>query len=283
MEEVSYLDLDKKIADMQAVKKSLAREINQNQLDALNLRDELKAFQTKVDEQKTEIKKLDAILLNRKQEISTIDNLLDKERKIIDAEKRDLISLRESVSGEQAVWSQEKTAALAAIDERIKKIARQEVSAMNRLAEIEAKEKMIAGELEEISRRRINVNEAELKANAVLSDAQQVKLEAEKLSTFEKRALEEAEAKSKAYDALMENLRSREAIAADKESNMKVAYNDIELRKKDLDERERDIVIAESKLREMRVKTIREIEHAKIEADRKKAIKNEAENVEIHE
>src|SRR3989338_8803842 len=101
MEDISLMDLDNKLKDMQKVKLSLKREIDQNQLDAINLRESIKALDKKEVQLANETKVLENSLMKRREEISSIDGLIDKERKIIEAEKRDLVNLREAVYGEQ--------------------------------------------------------------------------------------------------------------------------------------------------------------------------------------
>lgn len=276
-ETVSIIDLDNKIKDMQKINSSLQREINQNQLAALQLREALKAYQEKELTSQTKLKEIEATILTRRNELSSIDNLLDKERKIIEAEKRDLMALREGVGTEQSVWNAEKNASIEAIKADQGRLARQEVSLMNRSHDLDMREKDIAGQLEELSTRRIKISEMESKTQAALSEAQNSKEEAEKFLVKAKRELEEATAKSSSYDSLNESIKEKEKSFDEKNSHIKTCYNDLEVRKNELDEQERDLTIEKDKLRELRTRLSKEIEAARIDAQRKQKMKDELE------
>ena len=273
--EESLMDLDLKIKDMQSLKSSLKREIDQNQLEALNLREELKALQNKIVTVSNEVKVSESTLIKRREEISTIDSLLDKERKLLEAEKRDIISMREGVSGENAVFQQEKKGAMEAIEENRRRLNRLEVSIMNQKADLENAEKQLNGQIQEISSRRIAVQELEIKAQAKMTEAEQARVEANKLKHESEKFMNDAKAELVAYQDRLKQVVEREKYFAEKDSHIKTCYNDIDVKKKEQKETENDLIIEQSKVRDVRNRLYKEIEVAKIEERKKAELKKE--------
>lgn len=275
MSEESLLDIDQKMKDMKAVNVSIQREINSNQLVALELRESIKALENKKDEVRKQIQESEMTLLKRRDEIAGIDNLLDKERKLCEAEKRDAIALRESVSAESAVFQSEKKAGLEALEEARKSITRQKLDLEAREKEVQNAEKSIAAQLEELSKRRIAVQDMELKAQAKASDAEKMKQDAENALRTASKTLDEAKGKEATYNTLLESLKA-EKIAFDRESSaIRKSYNEIELRKKELDDKQRDIIIESDKVRTIRKKVEQEIRIASISEEQKESLKKE--------
>ena len=271
--EISYIELDKKINDMKVVRLSLTREIDQNSLVAIDLREALKAMDNKKVDLENKIKELEVSILNRRAELSSIDNLLDKERKMMDAEKRDLDIKRETLYGEQTIFAKEKAGALEAIEDTRKKLSKEQVSSMNRDFDMKAQEKDIAGQILELGRRRVMIQESEVKASAIIKESEVARLEVDKLKTQAQRVLDDAKAEEVRYNAMVADVSEKEKDFIERESRIKTCYNEIDVRKKELDEQERDLVIEMNKLKILKQSFLKEVERSRIEG--KEAIKKE--------
>lgn len=268
----SFAELYEKISQMQKIKASLKREIDQNQLESIDLRESIKALSDKKTQAQNELNKTESLIIKRREEISSIDTLLDKERKLIDAEKREIASQKEGLDGEMSVFRSEKQAALEAVEEQRKKLNRIEVSLLNQKTDLDSKERQITGELEEVSMRRNKALELEVKINQRNKESEEIKKEAEAILRRAEKELDDAKAKLVAYEAMSADIKTREKSFADKDAYIKTCYNDLEVRKSELDERERDITIKGGRIKANEERLRRELERAKIEQSRKDVI-----------
>ena len=276
-EEVSLLDLDQRIKELKSLNVSLRREIDQNQLEAINLRESLKALFDKELIKKDEIKVLEATILTRRNEISSIDTLIDKERRIIEHEKRDLIAKREGIEGEMLVFRKEKQGALEGIEDTRKKLVREQVDNSNLTQELRDREKEIKGQLDELSARRVKMQELEVKNQAKASELDKQRDEIEVIKRLTEKALDEANAKSIYFDSLSAETREKLRGIDEREATVKVAMNDIEARQQAIKSDERDIIIEKDKLRSIRTGLLKEAEMARIDQTKKDKIKKEIE------
>lgn len=274
-EDISYLDLDKKVKDLQALRSSLRREIDQNQMEATNLRDGLRALGEKSEEAKKELLKAEAVLIERRNEISSIDALLDKERKIIEAEKRDLVAQRDGTRGEQEIFQKEKAGALEAINEQRSKLAKLEVSLNERSKELDVRDKEIIGQLQEISNRRVKIQELEVKVSSKTTDASKTRDDAYRLFKDASKQLDEAKAERVRYEFLAKETKDKQADFAERENTIRIALDDVELRRLQLNDRERDLSIEAAAVQQAKSKLLKEIEASRIPDTKKAEIKKD--------
>lgn len=275
MEPVSLVDLTIKIEELTKVRDSLKREIDQNFFEASGLRENIKALSEKIAIERAELIKSHKEVESKRIELGSIDQLIDKENKLMESEKRDVESAKSRLASELAIFHKEKSGALEAIDDQRKKLNRLEVALLNREKDLKDAERNIEGQIGELAQRRLAIQEKELSLQAKDTEVSKKIKESElKLSLAEKYR-DEAQAEKVRYTELSSATKKREAEFAEKDAQIRTCYGDIDIRKNRLDDRERDIVINEGKLSALRVKVSKEIEVARISATKKDELTKE--------
>ena len=277
--DLTYSDVQLIVDDLKKVRDSLRREISTSQYEASRLRDEVKAFIEESAKHKNIMKELEVKVLNKRSELASIDDLIDKERKIVEEGKNEMDILRQNFTNEQAVWNQEKSGAMSVIEARTKELNRLQVDTLNRKADVDEMEKQVNVQLEEISSRRIKIQEAEIKVQQKDEESSRT-LEAANLSRVSsEKILEEAKAEKKMYQDLKVKINSERNSLAEREQAVKDGYQENERNKEEMRERSREILISESKLRDLKLRTTKEIEAAKVESEQKKRLLGEVQEI----
>ena len=273
--DVSIIDIDEVIKDRQKIKESLAREINGKQIEAGNLRDTVAALTDKVASLRAEITKFDQIVIKRRQEDAGISSKYAEEIKRIECDRRDLIALREVVGREQLLWNQEKKAQTEALNDERSKFGRHKLDLEARETTLSHREKEAAAILKEANDKLVS---AESDTQKALSDRLLAKNELQevdkKLREAEK-SKDEAEALKVRYETLSSELKSKlEAIELEK-VHIKTCMDEIELKRGEIKDRARDVVIDEDRVRNAKSKLKKEVEYAQIEKAKREDIKKE--------
>lgn len=271
-EDMSIMDLNMVLKDMATRKSSLKREIDQNELTAISLREELKALEDKRGIISNKVKEADLMLIKRREEISNIDALLDKERVKLENENKDFAQKIQAFRNEQMVWESEKKAALDSINEIRAKIAREDVSSMNLKFDLENKHKDVDGQIEELGRRRIKISNDEVKISNLRVEADKLLDEAKKKLYEAAKVEDEAKAKIVAYDELLSKVTQAEKEIKEKEQHLKVVAQENDAKENELKDREREVILEEGKLKELSKKLLREVQIAKVSKEVKDEI-----------
>ena len=279
-EEISLMDLDEKLTEMKKLKASLGREVNQNQMEALNLRSDLKALYSKHEDLKAQIVLSEGTLLKRREEINSIDEFLGKKGKLLEAEKRDLVALRENIYAENAVFQDEKKRMKEELEEARKQLSRHELNLLNRDNDLKVGEKYLSGELEAMNLRQTKLKEDELKIQIKSQEADKMKEEAALLKSQAQRELEEAKASIVSYESKASEIAQKEKSFTEKEAHIRTCYNEITIKTKEIEEADKDLIIEDNRLRDIRTRLYKEIEICKIDARKKKEFQKEIENEE---
>ena len=275
LEDVSFVELNKKLEDMKRIKVSLAREINQSQLDAQNLRDTITAYNQKIEDLKKQIAQYDGLVMKRHEEVATLDSKNTEEMRLIEAHKRDLVTLRESVNNEQALFQKEKVAILESIDVERRKNARREMELNTRDQNLKDGERQVSGQLTDINRRKIDVEAREKNVTKIQDEAEKARGEAEvKLKSAEK-AFDEGNAMKSRYEALSLETREKAQGFEEEDARIRSAYNEIEVRKREIDDKFRDLTIEEDRIRQIKDKLRKEIHYSMVTREKKDEINKE--------
>ena len=273
--EVSIIDIDEVIKDRQKIKESLGREINGKQIEASNLRDTVAALTDKVSSLRGEIAKYDQIVLKRREEDSGLSSKYAEEIKRIECDRRDLIALREVVGREQLLWNQEKKAQTEALNEERAKFARHKLDLEARETTLRHRETEAMAVLKEANEKLVSAESDTQKAISDRLSAKNELQEVDKRLREAEKSKDEAEAVKVRYETLSSELKSKlEAIGLEK-VHIKTCMDEIELKRTEIKDRERDVVIEEDRVRNAKSKLKKEVEYAQIEKDKREAIKKE--------
>ena len=276
MEDVSFVELNKKLEDMKKIKLSLAREINQNQLDAQTLRDTITAYNSKIEELKKQIAQYDSLVMKRHEEVAQLDSKNTQEMRLIEAHRSDLVTLRDSVNNEQTLWQSEKQAHLESMKDERNKLARLEISLNTRDADLKVAEKQVSGQLEDLGRRKVQVENMEIKWQAKDTQAGKTVEEADTKLRQAEKVLDDAKATQVRYESLLEETKSKQDEFTNKDAHIRTAQEEIEVKRKELSDRERDLIIEEDRLRAIKAKLRNEIKYAALTREKKDGFKAEA-------
>lgn len=275
LDDISYEHLNHQIQDMKKIKASLGLEITQNQILASNYRDSIKALESKINEHKSEIKKLEESIgsLKLKSDQSLVES--KKERLLLEAQQRDAKALRERLQAEQEAWYKERAAAKENLKNEELVLSKRKKSLDEDEIELKNTQKGVQSQLDEIAKRHVRVGELEITAQAHKSEVSKKIEEADRNLSESVRVLDEANAKITSYDSKFEELKKRESEVKDHNLKYKSMLQEIDKRKKDLDSRERDIVIERHKVSEIKYKLLKEIEFSNIPKKTKDEISDE--------
>lgn len=274
-EEVSVIDMKLKIDDMKKLKASLLRELNQHYLDCQNYRDTTDALAKKMQEIKADLASTDKLVVERRDEVNNLESKIREDSRIIEAEKRDLVALRSSVSAEQEVFHKEKQASLEMIENETKNLTRLEISLKNRDSELKNREKEVAGELEEVNKRKAVTEASERNLSSKQSEIEKMDKDSKEALRSSEKALDEANGLKSKYESLLSDIKLKESELSEKESSIKMSQNEVDAKKKELSSRERDVVIEEDRLRNIKDKLRQEIKYSAINKDKKAEINSE--------
>ena len=275
MEDVSYVELNKKIDDMKKIRESLFREINQNQLNAQNLRDTITAYNQKIEDLKKQIGQYDTLVMKRHEEVAQLDSKNTEEMRLIEAHKRDLITLRETVNNEQTLFQKEKVAILESIDNERKKNARREMELNTREQNLKDGERQVSGQLKDTSQRKIDVEAREKNVSKVQDEAEKARGGAELTFKQAEKALDEANAMKSRYESLSSETKAKEQGFVEDEARIRTAHNELEARKLELDNKFRDLTIEEDRVRKIKDKLRKEIHYSMVTKEKKEDFKKE--------
>lgn len=275
MEDVSYVELNKKIDDMKKIRESLFREINQNQLNAQNLRDTITAYNQKIEDLKKQIGQYDTLVMKRHEEVAQLDSKNTEEMRLIEAHKRDLITLRETVNNEQTLFQKEKVAILESIDNERKKNARREMELNTREQNLKDGERQVSGQLKDTSQRKIDVEAREKNVSKVQDEAEKARGGAELTFKQAEKALDEANAMKSRYESLSSETKAKEQGFVEDEARIRTAHNELEARKLELDNKFRDLTIEEDRVRQIKDKLRKEIHYSMVTKEKKEDFKKE--------
>lgn len=278
IEEFSVMDFQHKIEDMKKQKASLKREIDENSLLAIRLREELRAFGSKSDDLKTEIRKLETLIIERQNELGELKNRIEKELGILAIERKTLDDRRIGLDAEKLELDRDKEYQKKRIEESNAKIVRLERDAMQKEVDALNKEKEAEGTLNAVEEDRLKLREAEVRVRQKEADAEKNRADSEKILSDARRLREEAEAEKIGYTMKFEDLRKREEEVERVKATNRSEVDALEATRKELEDRERDVLLDENKNREIQMKLIREVENAKIEQSMKKKLQEELRN-----
>ena len=275
MEDISYMDMQEKVNDMKKIRDSLFREINSKQIQAQEYRDTISAYEKKMEEAKKNVGTVEALILKRTEELASLDSKNTQEMRTIEAHRRDLVTLREAVNAEQIVLAGEKKAAYEAIEEDRRKLARQEHTLNTREGDLKNREREVAAQLDELSKRNSKADEMLLKAQSRDEETRKMNEEvALKLKQTEK-ALDEANAKKVHNDSLSRLTDEKLTDIKGRESSLKVAYQEIEVKKREISDKQRDLTIEEHRVREFREKVRNELKYSELNKAKKTELQAE--------
>ena len=269
LEEVSFVELNKKIDDMKKIRESLFREINQNQLNAQTLRDTITAYNQKIEDLKKQIGQYDTLVMKRHEEVAQLDSKNTEEMRLIEAHKRDLITLRETVNNEQTLFQKEKVAILESIDNERKKNARREMELNTREQNLKDAERQVSGQLKDTSQRKIDVEAREKNVSKIQDEAEKARGTAELTLKQAEKALDEANAMKSRYESLTAEVKLKEQGFKEQESHVTTAHNELEARKLELDSKFRDLTIEEDRVRQIKEKLRKEIHYSMVTKEKK--------------
>lgn len=274
-EEVSYLDVQKKIDDMKKIKESLMREINGKQIEAMNLRDTNTALLNKQEELRKQIASLDQLVVKRQTEAGSLENTVLEEMRKIEAHKRDLMTLRDSVNNEQILWVKDKASQLESLNEDRRKVARSEMTLNTREGDLKNREREVAGLLKDVNQRILVVAANEQKTAGMQEEALKKYQEAEKRVRESEHIKDEVAAEKVRYEALIAENKTKLEAFGEKEAHIKVCYDEIEIKNAEIKDRLRDVVLEEDRLRNIKVKLHKEIQYAALTREKKDEYKKE--------
>ena len=275
--EVSIIDIDEVIKDRVKIKESLAREINGKQIEASNLRDTVAALTDKVSSLRAEITKFDQIVLKRREEDAGLSSKYADEIKRIECDRRDLIALKEVVGGEQLLWTQEKKAQTEALNDERSKFARFKMDLESREVTLKNSENQASAILRDCNEKLLVAESDKQKAMAERIQAKNELQDAQNRLREADKAKDEAEAARVRYETLEKEHKAKLLAFDQKESHIKTCMDEIELKQLNLKDRERDVVIDEDRIKNLKSKLRKELEYAAISKDKKEAIKKELE------
>lgn len=271
----SMESLDTQVKDLNSRKKSLRREIDENYVMASRLRDQIKALSETYEEKKVLVSKVNVELINKNSEISDLDSKINSERRILEIERRELDSIKKDLESRQSLFEEEKRGQLAIFAQREEKVAKDEIENDKKKKELDEREKQAIGELAELSSRRLKVNESESRLGQKESEIEKLRKEAEIFINQSKNEADELKSQKLFYQDESKKAKLLQDEAAKTQENLTLALELNDVKKRELDERERDVLLVENKVRDIKSRLVRDIELAKLPKEQKDKLSNE--------
>lgn len=274
-EDVSLLDLDNKVKDLQTIKASLKREIDQNQMVALSLRESVKALSSKYEEVKHDYKKLEYSILERREELSSIESSMERERQKVRNQISDNEEVSKSLNEQMVTFTIERTNALKEIDLVRSMLAIKEKELAQKSTELDVKIKEANGSLGELTERREKIRVSELRVSKLEEDSIKIHKDAESKLREAEKVMSDAKGAEARYNSLVNEFKDKSAHFESLAEQVKLGMNDNEIKKAALIELERDLIIQKDSLEEIKRRLIKEIEIARIDSSKKESLKKE--------
>ena len=137
-------------------------------------------------------------------------------------------------------------------------------------------EKQVSGQLEDLGRRKVQVENMEIKWQAKDTQAGKTVEEADTKLRQAEKVLDDAKATQVRYESLLAETKSKQDEFTNKDAHIRTAQEEIEVKRRELSDRERDLIIEEDRLRAIKAKLHTEIKYALLTKEKKAEFKAEA-------